>query len=196
MITGIRQWGNRNGLPRPVEKNKLVDMAEKLSKPQGAIGKSKNFQVIRSADLRTNDLCEKCLLTRSEASIGKRVPIGKHPNFGEVLVLALVAVVRRKHFPELLGQFLCLLRGGYVVLALLMVPNPKSGAAAIAQLKGFDRIRGILRQFLVEYRHRTVYVACHVILRWGEDLLASMVVTRRSTSWGKAGTKYRQGNQS
>jgi hypothetical protein len=82
-----------------------------------------------------------------------------------------------------------------VVLALLMVANPKSGAAAIAQLKGFDRIRGILRQFLVEYRHRTVYVTCHVILRWGEDFLASMVVTRRSTSWGKAGTEYRQGNQ-
>jgi len=30
----------------------------------------------------------------------------KHPNFGEELVLALMAVVRRKHFPELLRQFL------------------------------------------------------------------------------------------
>jgi hypothetical protein len=61
-----------------------------------------------------------------------------------------------------------------------MVANPKSGAAAIAQLKGFDRIRGILRQFLIEYRHGTVYIACHIILRWGEDFLASLVVARRA----------------
>src|SRR5467141_1896344 len=62
-------------------------------------------------------------------------------------------------------------------------------SAASAQLKGFDRIRGILRQFLVEYRHRTIYIACHIILRWGEDFLASLVVARRCTSWGNAGTE-------
>jgi hypothetical protein len=56
MIAGSRQEGNRNGLPRPVEKNKLVDMAEKLSKPQEAIGKGKNFPGICSGELKTNEL--------------------------------------------------------------------------------------------------------------------------------------------
>src|SRR6266853_3521056 len=56
-------------------------------------------------------------------SIGSGVPIGKHPNFGEVLVLALMPVVRRKHFEELLRQFVRPLRCGSVVLAGLMVAN-------------------------------------------------------------------------
>jgi hypothetical protein len=98
--------GNRNSLPRPVEKNNLVDMAEKLSEPQGGIGKGKDFPGICPFNLRTNELYDRCLKTRPDASISKRIPIGEHPNFGEELVLALMAVVRRKHFPELLGQFL------------------------------------------------------------------------------------------
>ena len=69
-----------------------------------------------------------------------RVPVGNHPNFREDLVLALLPVVLGKHFTELLLKFVGLLRGGSVVLALLMVTNRKSGAAAIAQLKGFDCI--------------------------------------------------------
>jgi hypothetical protein len=48
--------GNKNALPRPVEKNKLVDMAEKLSKPQRAIEKGKNFSGICSGELKTNEL--------------------------------------------------------------------------------------------------------------------------------------------
>jgi hypothetical protein len=106
-------------------------------------------------------------------SIGSRVPIGNHPDFSEVLVLAIVAMVLGKHFPEHVRQFSRLLRGSCVVLALLMVANSKSGAAAIAKFKGFDRIRRIPRQFLIEYRYWTVYIAGHVILRWGEDSLAS-----------------------
>jgi len=80
-------------------------MAEKPSKPRG-IRKGKNFPRICPVDLRTNELYDRCLKTMADASISKRVPIGEHPNFGEELVLALMAMVRRKHFPELLGQFL------------------------------------------------------------------------------------------
>ena len=61
-----------------------------------------------------------------------------------------------------------------MVLALLMVTDGKSGAAAVAQLKRFDRIPRVLRQFLIEYRHRTVYIVCHAILHWVEDFLASL----------------------
>ena len=95
--------GNRNSLPQPVEKNNLVDMAEKLSEPQGGIRKGKDFPGICPVNLRTNELYDRRLKTMSDASISKRIPIGEHPNFGEELVLALMAVVRRKHFPELLG---------------------------------------------------------------------------------------------
>ena len=80
-------------------------MVEKPSK-LGGIRKGKNFPGICPVNLRTNELYYRCLKARSDASISKRVPIGEHPNFGEELVLALMAVVRRKHFPELLGQFL------------------------------------------------------------------------------------------
>ena len=81
-------------------------MAEKLSEPQGGIRKGKDFPGICPVNLRTNELYDRRLKTMSDASISKRIPIGEHPNFGEELVLALMAVVRRKHFPELLGQFL------------------------------------------------------------------------------------------
>ena len=81
-------------------------MAEKYSEPRGGIGKGRDFPGICPVNLRTNELCDRCLKARPDASISKRIPIGEHPNFGEELVLALMAVVRRKHFPELLGQFL------------------------------------------------------------------------------------------
>ena len=83
-----------------------------------------------------------------------------------------------------------------MVFAFLMVADPKSGSAAIAKLKGLDCIRRITGQILVEYRHRAVDVAVHVILRWDEESLASLVVAGHGTSWGKAGTEDRRGTKS
>src|SRR5258705_13914827 len=100
----------------------------------GGIRKGKNFPGICSVDLRTNELYDRCLKTRSDASISKRIPIGEHPKIGGDFVLSLMSVRSGKHIRELLGRFLLPLRGGYVVPVLLMVANPKSGAAAIAQL--------------------------------------------------------------
>ena len=97
--------GNRNSFSRLLKKINLWIWRKNL-RNLGGIRKGKNFPGICSVDLRTNELYDRCLKTRSDASISKRIPIGEHPNFGEELVLALMAVVRRKHFPELLGQFL------------------------------------------------------------------------------------------
>ena len=97
--------GNRNSFSRLLKKINLWIWRKSL-RNLGGIRKGKNFPGICPVNLRTNELYDRCLKTRSDASISKRIPIGEHPNFGEELVLALVAVVRRKHFPELLGQFL------------------------------------------------------------------------------------------
>ena len=74
-----------------------------------------------------------------------RVPVGNHPNFGEVLVLAFVSVILRKHFAEHFRQIVGLPGDRGVALALLVIANRKSGAATVAELKSFDRIRGIFR---------------------------------------------------
>ena len=73
----------------------------------------------------------------------RRVPIGNYPNFGEVLVLALVPVILCKHFAEHFRQIVRLPGDRGVALALLVIANCESGAATITKLKSFDRIRGI-----------------------------------------------------
>jgi hypothetical protein len=87
----------------------------------------------------------------------------------EILVLAVVTMVFGEHLPKHFGQFGRLFFGSGVILALPMVANCKPGTAAVAKLKGFDRICRVPGQFLIEYRNRTVYVIRHVILRWVED---------------------------
>ena len=88
-----------------------------------------------------------------------------------MLVLAIVPVVFREHFPQLPGDFVRLARDIGVVFALLMVANAESRSAAIAELESLDRIARIFGNFFVENRHRTVQIIDHVILRWGEDSL-------------------------
>ena len=97
--------GNRNSFSRLLKKINLWIWRKSL-RNLGGIRKGKNFPGICPVNLRTNELYDRCLKAMSDASISKRIPIGEHPNFGEELVLAFMAVVRRKHFPELLGQFL------------------------------------------------------------------------------------------
>ncbi len=63
---------------------------------------------------------------------GRSAPIGDDPDFGEVFVLAIVAVVLGKHFAQLLWEFVRLARGIGEVLAGLMVANAETRAAAIA----------------------------------------------------------------
>jgi hypothetical protein len=82
-------------------------------------------------------------------------------------VLAIVSVVVREHFPQLVREFVGQGRGIGMVLACLVVANAESRAAAIAQLKRFDRISRIFRDFFVENSHWAVQIVCHVILRWG-----------------------------
>ena len=72
-------------------------------------------------------------------------PVSADPNFREVLVLTIMAVVRRQHLSKLGRQFLFLLRGISVLFAGLMVANREARATAIAQLKHFDRIGRIFR---------------------------------------------------
>ena len=93
-------------------------------------------------------------------------PRRNDPDFGEVLVLAVVPVVLREHFPQLFREFVRLIGGVGVVFASLVVADAESRAAAIAELERFDRIGRIFRDFFVENSHRTIQVVCHVILRW------------------------------
>jgi len=81
-------------------------------------------------------------------------------------MLAVVPVILGKHFPELLRQGVGFLPGVRGRLTGLVVPDSESGAAAITEFKSFDRIQRVLGNFLIEYRHWTVYVIRHVILRW------------------------------
>jgi hypothetical protein len=115
-------------------------------------------------------------------------------------MLTIVPVVRGKHLPELFGELVVLPCGVRVVLASLMISNAKSRSAAVAKLKGFDRIGRVLCNFLVQDRYGTIQIACHVILRWFEDSLAQRIVifeldsnrnpnSWRSTSRGGAKTK-------
>jgi hypothetical protein len=121
-------------------------------------------------------------------------------------MLTIVPVVRGEHLPELFGELVLLPCGVRVMLATLMIPNAESHSAAVAKLKGFDRIGRILCNFLVQYRYGTVQITCHVILRWVEDFLAQQIVifeldsqgnpnSWRSTSWGGAKARIgRPGN--
>jgi len=90
------------------EKNKTCGYGGKsLRKPRGGSEKGKNFPGICPVNLRTNEHYDRCLKTRSRCLNQQAHPNWKAPKFSvEELVLALMAVVRRKHFPELLGQFL------------------------------------------------------------------------------------------
>src|ERR1700693_4379588 len=90
-------------------------------------------------------------------------------------MLTIMSVVRGEHLPELLGEFVVLPCGVRVVLASLMISNAKSRSAAVAELKGFDRIGRILCNFLVQDRYGTIQIVCHVILRWFEDSLAQLI---------------------
>src|ERR1700691_2030743 len=106
-------------------------------------------------------------VSASPTGSGRSTPIGKDPDFGEVLVLAIVVVVLGEHFAQLLWEFVGLARGIRVVFAGLVVADAESRAAAIAELKSFDRISRVFGDFFVENSHRTVQIVCHVILRWG-----------------------------
>jgi hypothetical protein len=95
-----------------------------------------------------------------------------------------MAVIFGEHFAQFLREFIGLAGEiGVVVFASLVVANAESRAAAIAQLERFDRIRRIFLDFLVENRHRTVQIVCHlIILRWFEDCLGQLVVSFESGS--------------
>jgi hypothetical protein len=82
-------------------------------------------------------------------------------------VLAIVAVIFREHFPQLVRELIGQTGAIGVVLASLVVANAESSAAAIAELERFNRVGRIFLDFFVENRHRTVQIVCHVILRWG-----------------------------
>jgi hypothetical protein len=99
-------------------------------------------------------------------------------------MLTIVPVVRSEHLPELFGELILLPCGVRVVLASLMISNAKSHSAAIAKLKGFDRVRRILCNFLVQYSYGTIQITCHVILRWVEDSLAQQIVIFELDSLG------------
>ena len=83
-------------------------------------------------------------IDRSQNGLGRGAPIREDPDFREVLVLAIVIVVFCEHFTQLFGELvgLALIRG--VVLAALVVADPKPRSAAIAQLESFNRIGGYL----------------------------------------------------
>src|SRR5580704_19018003 len=109
-----------------------------------------------------------CLCAAGEPDVSGRVaPIREDPDFGEVFVFAVVAVIRGQHFPQLLRELIGLARGIGVMFAFLVVANAEARAAAIAKLESFDRIGRIFRDFFVENRHWTVQIIRHVILRWG-----------------------------
>jgi hypothetical protein len=113
-------------------------------------------------------------------------------------MLTIVPVVRSEHLPELFGELILLPCGVRVVLASLMISNAKSHSAAIAKLKGFDRVRRILCNFLVQYSYGTIQITCHVILRWVEDSLAQQIVIfelgslRNPSSWRSTSRGGRQ----
>src|SRR6266849_5345524 len=88
-------------------------------------------------------------LIRSRASVGRSVPIGNDPDFGELFVLAVVPVILGQHFPEFARQGVGALRRVCGRLAGLMVPDAEAGAATIAEFKGFDGVQRVLRNFLV-----------------------------------------------
>src|ERR1700692_818306 len=67
-------------------------------------------------------------------------PRRNNPDFGEELVLTIVPVVFREHFPELLWDLVRLAGGIRMVVAGLVVADAETGAAAIAELERFDRI--------------------------------------------------------
>jgi hypothetical protein len=90
-------------------------------------------------------------------------------------MLTIMPMVRGKHLPELIGELVVLPCGVREVLASLMISNAKSRSAAVAKLKGFDRIGRILCNFLVQDSYRTIQIVCHVILRWFEDSLAQII---------------------
>src|SRR4029077_10579655 len=92
---------------------------------------------------------------------GRGAPIGNVPDFREVLVLAIMPVIGGKHFPQLLRKLARLICGIGVVLARLVVTYAESRAAAIAELKRFDRIRWIFCNLFVENSYRTVQIGCH-----------------------------------
>jgi hypothetical protein len=97
-------------------------------------------------------------------------------------MLTIVPVVRGEHLAELFGELVLLPCGVRVVLASLVISNAKSRSAAVAELKGFDRIGRILCNFLVQDRYGTIQIGCHVILRWIEDSLAQFIVIFESDS--------------
>jgi len=155
---------NQKGVSRSVEKNYLVDLAEKHSKVRPKVGGEKD-RWKHSPQARRSNRCFP--LTGKQTSSGRGAPIGDDPDFGEELVLAIVPVVCREHFAQLLREFVRLAGGIGVVLACLVVANAEAGAAAIAELERFDRIGWIFGNFFVENSYRTVQIIRHVILRWG-----------------------------
>jgi hypothetical protein len=110
--------------------------------------------------------CARMARRNSNAS-GGGAPIGQNPDFGEVLVLAVVPMILGEHFPQFPGKFVRPGRGVEVVPASLEVANSESRAAAIAELKRLDRVGRILRDFFVKNSYRTIQIIRHVILRWG-----------------------------
>jgi hypothetical protein len=169
---------NKEAFGMLVDKKYLVDMLENSSK-------FKEFErtaVTRdSCSMGSNEHAAIALLLPGPAERGtsRTFPGRYDPDFGEVFVLAIVAVVFREHFPQLLREFIGLDGGMGVLLAGLVVANAKSRTTAIAELERLDRIGRIFLDFLVENRHWAVQIVCHVILRWVEDCLAQLVVSFR-----------------
>jgi hypothetical protein len=153
MIAARSAAHNHESVFRPVEKKYLVDLAEKNSKPRGS--RKEEHRRPRAGPHAFKCGCfffwagEPNLLSRG-------APIGNHPNFGEVFVLAIVTVVSREHLPQFFRELIRLTRGIGWVLAFLMIANAKSRAAVIAELEHFDRVGRIFGNFFVENRDGTV----------------------------------------
>jgi hypothetical protein len=107
----------------------------------------------------------------AERRRGRALPRRDDPDFGEELVLAVVAVVFGEHFAQLVWELVGLARSVLVMLTGLVVADAESRAAAIAELERFDRVGRIFRDFFVENRHWAVQIGRQVILRGGSRIL-------------------------
>ena len=149
ILAGPRQDVKQKSACVSVEKNYLVDLAEKRSKAKrerkfhekGRSDSPISHRLTAGArSVSADDPTSQASKCQDQTSIGGSIPIGDEPDFRELLMLAIMAVILGEHLPELPGEAVGLVRGVRGRLAGLVVPDAKPGAAAIAELERFDRV--------------------------------------------------------